>query len=155
MNAAIRKPWLLVSLLALFSAGCSDNPAAPSGITTLPRELSQAERAVIEANNHFAFDLLKEVNRDEGGANVFISPLSASMALGMTMNGAEGTTFEAMQSTLRFEGLEGGTSSFVVRLSSSATGTSLTGVTVTITVPVSVAPTPITPRARPGEVMDS
>ena len=106
MNASVTRFSVLASALSLlFLGGCSDNPVAPSDITTLPRELSQAERTVIEANNHFAFDLLKEVNRDEGGANVFISPLSASMALGMTLNGAEGTTFEAMQSTLGFEDL--------------------------------------------------
>ena len=108
MNAVtvIRSSVLLSVLAPFLLAGCSGDPAAPSdGITALPRELSQTERTVIEASNHFAFDLLKEVNRDDSGANVFLSPLSASMALGMTLNGAEGTTFEAMQSTLGFDGL--------------------------------------------------
>jgi serpin B len=87
-------------------ASCTDNPTSPSGdIPGLPRELSQTERAIVQANNRFAFDLLREVNRDEIGANVFISPLSASMALGMTMNGAAGTTFDAMRNTLGFEDL--------------------------------------------------
>jgi serpin B len=85
----------------LLLAACSD-PTSPGDITGLPRELSQAERTIVQANNRFAFDLLREVNRDEAGANVFVSPLSASMALGMTMNGAAGTTFDAMRSTLGF-----------------------------------------------------
>ena len=104
MQTAVRRSSVFGSALSLILlAGCSGDPTVP--ITALPRELSQTEQAVIEASNRFTFDLLKEVNRDEGGANVFISPLSASMALGMTLNGAEGTTFEAMQGTLRFEGL--------------------------------------------------
>jgi serine protease inhibitor len=47
-------------------------------------------------------NLLKEVNKSFAGENIFMSPLSASMALGMTMNGAEGTTFEEMRSSLGF-----------------------------------------------------
>jgi serine protease inhibitor len=35
-------------------------------------------------------------------SNVFISPISASMALGMTMNGAAGVTQDEMRRTLRF-----------------------------------------------------
>ena len=38
-------------------------------------------------------------------ANVLVSPLSASMALGMALNGARGTTYEQMQATLGFEDL--------------------------------------------------
>ena len=107
MQTAVRRSSVFGSALSLILlAGCSGDPTVPpDDITALPRELSQTERAVIEASNRFTFDLLKEVNRDEGGANVFISPLSASMALGMTLNGAEGTTFEAMRGTLGFEGL--------------------------------------------------
>jgi serpin B len=39
------------------------------------------------------------------GQNVFLSPLSASLALGMTMNGARGETFDAMRHTLAFGNL--------------------------------------------------
>jgi serpin B len=105
MDALLRRTigWAC-SLLLL--AACSDSPTSPAGdITGLPRELSQTERAIVQANNRFAFDLLREVNRDEAGANVFVSPLSVSMALGMTLNGAAGTTFDAMRSTLGFEDL--------------------------------------------------
>ena len=40
-----------------------------------------------------------------GDSNIFISPLSVSMALGMTLNGANGSTYDAMQSTLELKGL--------------------------------------------------
>jgi serpin B len=89
---------------ALLLAACKD-PSGPSpgeAIDSLPRQLSAGEGKLISASNAFAFDLLKVVNTSDRGANVFISPLSASMALGMTMNGAAGTTYDAMHSTLRF-----------------------------------------------------
>jgi serpin B len=96
-----------VPLLGLFVVACGDpagpGPAdAPSLIDELPRALSGAELTVIDASNAFSMDLLRSVDQREGGANVFLSGLSASMALGMTMNGAAGETWDVMRSTLRF-----------------------------------------------------
>lgn len=69
----------------------------------LPRALSATEVEVIGAGNRFAFDLLREASRP--GDNLFISPFSASVALGMTMNGAGGETWEQMRDALGFGGL--------------------------------------------------
>ena len=88
--------------VALLTLACSD-PSAPSASTKLeklPRDLSVAEKSLISGSNAFAFDLLREINADQRTENVFISPLSASMALGMTLNGAAGGTFDAMRGTL-------------------------------------------------------
>ncbi len=86
-------------------AACSD-ATGPSGgarrITELPRALSSGEEAVIGASNAFGFNLLRELDRTRADSNIFMSPLSASMALGMTMNGASGQTFDEMRSTLGF-----------------------------------------------------
>jgi serpin B len=95
-----------LSLVALaFMAACAD-PAAPNGapdeIRNLPRALTPAEAEIVAASGAFAFDLLREVNADWEDDNLFISPLSASMALGMTMNGAAGTTFDEMRQVLGF-----------------------------------------------------
>jgi serpin B len=97
----------LRGLVALFAvtAACSD-PNAPSGsatrITALPRALSAGEQALIGASNTFGFSLLRELDRTRGDSNIFMSPLSASMALGMTMNGAANQTFDEMRSALGF-----------------------------------------------------
>ena len=92
-------------LLAL--AACVESPTDPSGrvdeITRLPRALSAAETEVIGASNRFAFDLLAQAN--SARANLFLSPLSASMALGMTMNGASGETWNQMRDVLGFGAL--------------------------------------------------
>ncbi|HEX2094096.1 MAG TPA: serpin family protein [Longimicrobiaceae bacterium] len=87
-------------------SGC-ESPTGPGGkpepLKALPRELSAAERGLIEGSNRFAFGLLREVDRADTASNIFISPLSASMALGMTTNGARGATLEEMRATLGFE----------------------------------------------------
>ena len=92
-------------LAAAILLACGD-PAAPEGppslISALPRQLTTIETEMVNATNAFGFNLLKEVNKSFAGENIFMSPLSASMALGMTMNGAEGTTFEEMRSSLGF-----------------------------------------------------
>ena len=99
-------PRRLAAALTLLVASCGEGPSAPAVIDQLPRALSAAEQDVIAAGNDFAFDLLRDVSPSFEGRNVFISPLSASMALGMTLNGARSTTFDGMRSALGLEGLE-------------------------------------------------
>ncbi|HSG08957.1 MAG TPA: serpin family protein [Longimicrobiales bacterium] len=95
-----------LSLSALFLVGCSDAVGPdPAPITELPRALTVAEQAVIRHGNAFGIDLMREVVSRDGRPNVILSPLSASMALGMTLNGAAEGTFDAMRSTLGFAGM--------------------------------------------------
>ena len=100
-----------VHLLAavLLVAAC-DSPADPQPverIEALPRALTSSEVGLIDAGEAFAFDFLRQIVAEEdAGANVFVSPLSASMALGMTLEGAEAGTFEAMRTALRLGNLD-------------------------------------------------
>ena len=95
--------FLLVLCISIVFIQCSDNPASPNkGIS---RELTIAEQRLVESDNKFGFNLFKKIIEEEKDKNVFISPLSISMALGMTLNGADGSTREAMQATLEFQGL--------------------------------------------------
>lgn len=90
---------------AVVLAACS-NPEAPP-LTSLPRELSLVEQQLIEADNAFAFRLLRAtLAADPGAVNHFISPLSASVALGMTLNGAANATADSMRATLGFGTLD-------------------------------------------------
>jgi len=94
----------LLATVAVIAA-CSDATGPSDGarrITELPRALSSGEQALIGASNVFGFNLLRELDRTRADANIVMSPLSASMALGMTMNGASGQTFDEMRSTLGF-----------------------------------------------------
>lgn len=99
-------PFRILLPLVLLASACAEDPTSPGGpppeITSLPRSLSPAEGALVQAGNRFAFDLLRQVTASVPDSNVFLSPLSASMALGMAMSGAEGETFRQMRSTLGF-----------------------------------------------------
>lgn len=97
----------LLALLALGACGTpTDQEGPPPLLTQLPRALSPAELHIVEAANAFAFDLLRQATRNlEADRNAFLSPLSASMALGMAINGANGETFDGMLSALRLAGM--------------------------------------------------
>ncbi len=60
---------------------------------------------LIKSDNAFAFDLLEQTDMINGSDNYMISPLSVSMALGMTYNGAENDTKQAFEQTLRLNGM--------------------------------------------------
>ena len=100
----------LVGLITLIGISCHSDPTGPGSppalIVELPRSLSQAELDLIEAGNAFALKLFREIDAQEAAnANIFVSPLSVSMALGMTYNGAAGETQQAMAQTLEFQDL--------------------------------------------------
>lgn len=101
---------MTITALALLAA-CSEpgrEPTEPAPVlpSDTVRSLTAQEREVAAASNRFAFDLLREANAAETSRpNLMISPLSISMALGMTLNGAAGSTFDAMRGTLDFDGL--------------------------------------------------
>jgi serpin B len=67
--------------------------------------LTEAEEALVDAGNVFAFDLLRSVAAaDAGSDHVFLSPLSAGLAFGMLSNGAAGVTFDEISRTFGFDG---------------------------------------------------
>lgn len=97
-----------LALLCVVAFACSDGPTGPEDatpITELPRSLSEVELEVLAASNAFAFSLAKELLPEAADANLFYSPLSASMLLGMLLNGADGNTYAQMRSMLGFDGL--------------------------------------------------
>ena len=64
------------------------------------------QRAVVRSGNQFSFRLLRQLNFiGDPDSNLFVSPLSISMALGMTLNGAAEATEDSMRRTLGLEGL--------------------------------------------------
>jgi serpin B len=92
-------------------SACGDGGTGPSNqpplLTALPRTLTAAEVGIAEASNRFAFGLLAQARTEDAAANIFLSPLSATMALGMTMGGAANETFDEMRATLGFGTLSG------------------------------------------------
>ena len=115
----MKKLFLYAGLLALLvTAGCKSDgdepipePKPTPGTTVdttrhitpvVPVELKKAEK--VARDNAFTFDLFRAVRKHSTDANVFISPLSVSMALNMTLNGAVGATADEMRTALRESG---------------------------------------------------
>jgi serine protease inhibitor len=84
--------------------GCGDGTGPSSGppepITALPRTLTALEQDAIRASNDFGVALLRETAARHAGENVILSPLSASIALGMAYAGADGPTADSMRHAL-------------------------------------------------------
>ncbi len=84
----------------------SEQPSDTGEITSLPRALTSAEAGLVGADKTFGFKLFQVIADSAGpDANLFISPLSAAMALGMAYNGAAGTTQAEMQQALALQGM--------------------------------------------------
>ena len=74
-----------------------------AGVTAGNAEtLDPTEAAFRSAQAKFTVDLLKQLQKDEEDKdkNLLISPVSVSLALGMTVNGAKGQTLAEMQKVL-------------------------------------------------------
>lgn len=83
--------------------GCNNSVSPNKSLPDL--NLSPTEKKVVSASGSFAFDLFGKMAGQAQGKNFFMSPLSVSMALAMTMNGANGQTYDDMQKTLGLGGL--------------------------------------------------
>ena len=94
---------LIAMSLILSIHGCKTSEEIHTNPPNL-RPLSAPEQSISTANGDFAFRLLKNVVGDSD-VNVFISPISVSSALGMTLNGAEGETLDGILQAINFEGL--------------------------------------------------
>lgn len=92
--------FILLPFMGIIFMQCEHNPVSPEA-----RDLTVLEKRLVESDNKFGFKLFKEIIKEEKDKNVFISPLSVSMALGMTLNGANGETRAAMEQTLEFTGM--------------------------------------------------
>ena len=104
----LRTRATVVALVA--AAACSTSPTEktpsgqPAALTALPRALTANETKVRDAANAFAFALWGRINAAQRDTNVFVSPLSASFALGMTLNGAANQTADQMRTALQYGG---------------------------------------------------
>ena len=92
---------IAATLLLLWAAlGCNSTSPTPSGEEVkIPKDFASR-------TGDFAFDFFKKLNDAEPtDKNVFVSPLSLHMALGMLLNGANGQTADEIQKTLKLNGI--------------------------------------------------
>ncbi len=98
----MKKLLLLLVVLALF-VSCENSVNQPD--VSQPIKLTAVQKQKVVQDNDFAFELMKQVLTNTKESNVFISPLSVSIALGMTWNGAVGDTKTEMGKTLKMSGM--------------------------------------------------
>jgi len=101
-----KTPVFLISLLILslgILTSCETIEPGPKEPKKV--ELNKKAAEILQADRQFAFELFKEVHGLSDADNLMISPLSTSYALGMTLNGANGTTKDAFREVLHFENL--------------------------------------------------
>jgi len=91
-----------VLLVMLSLAGCGTN----NNSHTYSFNKEKTNESVIQSNGEFAFNIFKELNKEDRGENIIISPLSISTALSMTYQGAMGTTKDGMAKALRYKGID-------------------------------------------------
>ena len=103
-TATITFIGLFCSVLLLF-AGCDEFRADMFDKKEVKLEVGPIDNSVVTANTKFGFNLFDEIRKTEQGKNIFISPLSISTALAMTLNGASGETEQTMTNTLQLQGL--------------------------------------------------
>jgi serpin B len=80
--------------------GPAPSPTRVDSLAALPRPLSAVEQQGVLGTNAFALPLLRGTVAAQPGKNVLLSPLSVSMMLGMTANGAAGETEAQLQQVL-------------------------------------------------------
>ena len=96
-------PLFGLLVLIIFFASCKKNGEKPNPGTGINLDLNATEQQNATADNAFTFNLFKSVqSANNNGVNLFTSPLSVSIALGMTSNGANGATRDAINNTLGF-----------------------------------------------------
>jgi serpin B len=101
--------FILTALViyGLIMVQCSDKAAdvAPpdNQPPVTPSEITAADKSLASSGNVFGMNLFREILSESGSENVFISPLSVTLALTMIYNGADGTTKEAMHTTLGYQ----------------------------------------------------
>ena len=108
--------------VVLIASACAQSGKGDlmSGIQTREATANpDAQQAVAQSVTDFSWDLFREALSDDG--NVMVSPLSAHIALSMTMNGANGETLQEMRhalatGALSLEELNGGISSWLQSL---------------------------------------
>ncbi len=92
-------------ILVLLLSSCW-TPTAPNIHTVSMRELTASEKEVVGFANSFGVKLLSKLGEiEDENDNIFISPLSISMALGMVLHGARNETQQEMKETLEFHNL--------------------------------------------------
>lgn len=99
--------FFLIAATIIYSCSKTDDTSPEAGSGNLKEiELAEGAEFVIESLNNFGLDIFQLLYEDTGeDTNIFISPTSISLALAMTLNGANNATEDSMVYALRMDHL--------------------------------------------------
>lgn len=99
----MKKPTLFFAFIILLAglAACNKDKNAEPDLTPKPIELTARAHEVIRSSNHFGVELFIRTATEETG-NMMLSPLSASVALTMALNGSGGSTYDQIREMLGY-----------------------------------------------------
>jgi serpin B len=90
----------LATLALLISPCAHAQGAQPSADSTTPATIGKDAQQAVEGINSFSLDLYKREIKPR--QNLFLSPASVSVAMGLAYRGAKGTTADELNRTLHF-----------------------------------------------------
>ncbi|MBC3783632.1 serpin family protein [Spirosoma utsteinense] len=95
---------LAMTSFLVTAVSCQTSSVNPGPANTVPTGELRVSAPFVDQTSQFAFDLAKRVAKAGGESeNLFISPLSLHMALGMILNGASAQTAQEIQKTLNLD----------------------------------------------------
>lgn len=97
------KRIILIMVIGFFAISCSTDQNEQNKLLT-PFNSVEKGAELVNKNNDFAFKSFSEILKINQNKNTFFSPVSLSLALGMTYNGANGETQQAFENTLFYNG---------------------------------------------------
>lgn len=99
----MKNSLLIILFLPAFAglSSCSKDPGQEPDLTPKTLELTAKGAEVIEYGNEFGVELFTKVAGVED-KNFMLSPLSASAALTMLLNGCSGDTYDQLRGTLKY-----------------------------------------------------
>lgn len=107
MKTSEIRPLLSIFIVfVLLLSSCKKESDEKSPTEPVQIDLTANQVSLIASENTFAFDIFKKVvEANPESKNIIISPLSISTALSMVLNGANGTTRDAIVTAMRMDGL--------------------------------------------------
>jgi serpin B len=104
----MKRLFIILAAFLVFSVpGCNKEETEVPGPSLDPKpiELPAKGDEVVARSNEFGFDLFRQTALEEPEKNMMLSPLSASVALTMLLNGCANNTYEQIHSMLGYDGL--------------------------------------------------
>lgn len=99
------KKTTFILLIFGLMIGCKSTEEPTVNTEFKPIQLTSAQKMRVSQDNDFAFDFLNKTIASVHESNVFVSPMSLSIALGMLRNGAQGETKTEIEMALKLSGL--------------------------------------------------